>query len=145
MEEFDHSRCVNTWIARVVDGAPAPRVIEAFEAAFGALWQRAHLTLGEVTLAAIVNRVLCSAENQFRFLATLTVDETKLDCEQLRVTAPTLPHEQLVDGIRFVLVELITVVGNLTADILTPALHAELCNATSERTQPLPGERAPHE
>jgi len=142
MEEFDHSRCVNTWIARVVDGTPSPRVIDAFEAAFAALWQRAHLTLGEVTLAAIVTRVLCSAEQQFPFLASLKLEEAKLDCEQLRVTAPSLPTEQLVDGIRFVLVELMTVVGNLTADILTPALHAELCNASPERTQPSPGERS---
>jgi hypothetical protein len=107
-------------------------VIDAFEAAFFALWQRAHLTLGEVTLAAIVERVLCSTEDQFPFLSTLKLDETKIDCEQLRVTAPSLRQEQLVDGIRFVLVELMTVVGNLTADILTPALHAELCNTSAE-------------
>ena len=50
MEAFDHRDRVNAWIARVVDGRPRPRVIDAFEGAFAALWQRAYLTLGEVTL-----------------------------------------------------------------------------------------------
>jgi hypothetical protein len=145
MEEFDHSRCVNMWLARAVASAPGPRVIDAFETAFSALWQRAHLTLGEVTLAAIVTRVLCSAENEFSFLSALKLHEAKIDCAQLRATAPRLRHEQLVDGIRFVLVELLTVVGNLTADILTPAFHAELCNASPEVPEPSPGERVPHE
>lgn len=141
MEEFDHGRCVNTWIARVVNGTPGLRAIEAFEAAFAALWQRANLTLGEVTLSAIVNRVLCSAEHEFPFLSSLKLDGARLDCEQLRVNAPSIPREQLVDGIRFVLVELMTVVGNLTADILTPALHAELSSVSPESAQPSPGGR----
>jgi hypothetical protein len=33
---------------------------------------------------------------------------------------------ELREAIRFVLVELLTVLGNLTAEILTPALHAEI-------------------
>jgi hypothetical protein len=145
MEDFDHRLCVNTWIERVVDKASGPQVIDAFESATAALWQRAHLTLGEVTLAAIVKRVLCSAESQFPFLSALKLDETKINCEQLRVTGPSLGLDQLVDGIRFVLVELLTVVGNLTADILTPALHGELCNASPERPNHPPGGRVPHE
>jgi hypothetical protein len=36
----------------------------------------------------------------------------------------------LREAIQFVLVELLTVVGNLTAEILTPALHSELSNIT---------------
>ena len=35
---------------------------------------------------------------------------------------------ELVEGIRFVLVEFLTVLGNLTAEILTPELHSELSN-----------------
>src|SRR5258706_14912604 len=147
MEDFDHRPCVNAWIERVVDDTPNPQVvIDAFESASSALWQRAHLTLGEVTLAAIVKRVLCSAEYQFPFVSVLNLDETRINCEQLRVAAPNLRHDQLVDGIRFVVLELLTVIGNLTADILTPALHGELCNVSPERPQPSsPGGRVHHE
>jgi hypothetical protein len=147
MEDFDHRRCVDAWIERVADHMGGAPMIDAFESATASLWQRAHLTLGEVTLAAIVKRVLCSAEDRFPFLSALKLDETKINCEPLRVTAASLRRDQLVDGIRFVLVELLTVIGNLTADILTPALHGELCNASLERAQPAPprGGRVPHE
>ena len=40
--------------------------------------------------------------------------------------AGALQHRHLAEGIPFVLVDFLTVLGNLTADILTPVLHAEL-------------------
>jgi hypothetical protein len=40
---------------------------------------------------------------------------------------------ELVAGIRFVLVEFLTVLGNLTAEILTSELHAELSNIVLPR------------
>jgi hypothetical protein len=126
LEDVDHRGCVNRWLGPVAEGRSVTQLIDTLERGFSALWLRAYLTLGEVTLVAIVKRVLWSAEEKFAFLSKLDVDETGLRCDELRKSADTLGAAQVVESIRFVLVELLTVIGNLTADILTPPLHAEL-------------------
>lgn len=126
MEDDEHRRCVNAWLARVANGKPVTELIDAFEVAFSALWQRAHVTLGEVTLAAIVTRVLHSAAEAFPFVSPIELHATGINCDALRESVADRPADQVAEALGFALVELITVVGNLTADILTPALHAEL-------------------
>ena len=60
-DSADHGAYVHAWLARAAPRAgaiPAAGWIGLIERAMGALWRRAHRTLGEVTLAAIVDRVL---------------------------------------------------------------------------------------
>jgi len=121
----DHHLTVNEWYERVARGRTVAALIQAFEAAFATLWQRSNLTLGEVTLTAIVERVLHTATEQFPMLKGVEVGPSGLRCEDLRTQAG-VPDDELSSAIRFVLVEFLTVLGNLTAQILTPALHAEL-------------------
>lgn len=134
--ENDHSACVHAWLARTKD-LPAERLIQVFEHGFDVLWARAYQTLGDVTLTAIIDRVLFTAAEQFPDFSSLRIQSGKLQCEDLRKRAQSLEHDRLEDGIRFVLVEFLTVLGNLTAEILTPALHSELSNDA-----PLEGARA---
>jgi hypothetical protein len=122
----EHAAAVDAWLARRAEGASRERLVEALDEAFGALWRRGLLTLGEVTLGAIADRVLVVASGRFPILSPLRVAEGGLACEGLRDRASELSPAELTEAIRFVLVELLTVVGDLTAEILTPALHAEL-------------------
>ncbi|MGD0677131.1 MAG: hypothetical protein ABSC94_17080 [Polyangiaceae bacterium] len=134
MLDEDHSACVSTWMERAAKGLPSDRMVQAFEEAFAALWQRAHRTLGDITLTAIVDRVLYNGAERFPILSTLKVEATGLRCEGLYEHAQGAPTGQLTEAIRFVLLEFLTVLGNLTADILTPALHAELAKLAVDRT-----------
>jgi hypothetical protein len=131
--ENDHRACVNAWMKRVAVGQSSARLVQSFDDAFAGLWRRAHLTLGDVTLKAIVDRVLCNAAEEFPFLAGLTVDAAGLRCQELHGTAASVTRDELADGVRFVLVEFLTVLGNLTANILTPALHAELSKSNPSK------------
>ena len=108
------------------------RLLQLFEQGFAALWQRAHQTLGDVTLTAIVERVLYTAAEQFPFLSSLEIEASGIRCQELRERAGTLHRDQLAVGIRFVLVEFLTVLGSLTAEILSPALHSELSKVAPE-------------
>lgn len=98
-----------------------------FEAALRVLWGRTKTTLGEVTLTAIAERVLSKASEKFPLFSTLKVEPTEgIQCRELRKGIGSVRDPALLEGIRFVLVEFLTVLGNLTAEILTPELHAEL-------------------
>lgn len=127
MHRAAHRDCVDAWMLRA--GAaelPPEELVQTFDEAAAALWQRALVTLGEVTLGALFERVLCTSTEQFPLLAPVTVGAEGLSCEGLRAQASAVPREELASALRFVLVEMLTVVGNLTAEILTPALHAAL-------------------
>ena len=128
----DHGACVNAWMERGVSGSPPDRMLHAFEETFAAMWRRAQMTLGDVTLAAIVDRVVHAARERHPALAPLQVEATGLRCDGLRQRAASLQGSQLEEGVRFVLVEFLTVLGDLTDEILTPALHDQLSSGRAK-------------
>ncbi len=101
-------------------------LIDVLERALDALWLRAHLSLGEVTLMAIVDRVLHQASEKFPHLAALKVDTNGVNVGELRASAPALDVKLLEESLVFLVAELMRVFGALTGEILTPGLHAEL-------------------
>ncbi len=145
--ESDHERAVNAWLQGVA-ARSTEELLRAFEAGFGALWQRAHLTLGDMTLVAIVDRVLRTAKEQYPVLASIEATPSGLCCQRLQTlqtlqTLPGIRHGDFADAIRFVLTEFLTVLGNLTAQILTPALQAELSRGPPVTAHPAIKDRVP--
>jgi hypothetical protein len=94
-----HIDRVDAWLRRARNLPPAA-FREAFQRTFDAICERARLALGEITLGAIVGRVLDESRARFHWFGR--------------------------PAARFVLVELLSVLGLLTGEILTPALHVEL-------------------
>lgn len=127
MVNLDHNACVSRWMERAAKGLQPEPFVDAFDKGFAALWRRAHQTLGDVTLMAIVDRVLHNAVEVYPVLSTLSVDSNGLQCDELRKRAASSNDQHaLEEGGRYVMVEFLRVLGNLTADILTRSLHAEL-------------------
>jgi hypothetical protein len=135
-EKNHHDTRVDAWMAWAATDRPE-RLFEAFEGSFGAMWRRAYLTLGDVTLIAILDRVLYTAAERFPVFSSLEVNAKGLQSDRFRAIADGSSRDDLGEGIRFVLVEFLTVLGNLTGEVLTPALHAELAKATVDA---VPGE-----
>jgi hypothetical protein len=131
-QQNDPRAIVDAWLDRAGRGLPVDLLLQAFQEAFDALWRRAHLTLGDVTLMAIVDRVLCNTAERFPELSSLRVEPAGLWTQALRDRAERLKVDELLDGIRFVLVEFLTVLGSLTAEILSRALQAELVKLAQE-------------
>lgn len=136
----DHAAYVDEWLEGVDPALPPAVVASLFEAALGALWRRTEVTLGEVTLAAIVDRVLFTAAEKHPFVATITVGRAGPDFAAFREEAPR--HTDIRAAMRVVLVEFLTVLGHLTDEIMTPALHAELSNAVPAVQPVTPGRAA---
>jgi hypothetical protein len=125
-DEANHAACVDDWLERTTKALSPELVLQLFETALGALWRRSQVTLGDVTLTAIVDRVLYNAAERFPLFSSLKVEPSGVRWQELRERADSLHDSELRDGIRFVLVEFLTVLGSLTAEILTPELHANL-------------------
>ena len=68
-EHSEHQAAVAAWTQARIRDAFASALLAAFEAAFGALWRRSYLVLGEVTLVAILDRVLTTATECYPLLA----------------------------------------------------------------------------
>jgi len=122
-----HAQSVDAWLeASDRDRSPEQRVA-LFEAAATALWSRSRVTLGEITLAAIADRVIYRAAEEYPAFEGVQVEPTgALQLDALRERAAAIPPKELAGAIRFVLVEFLTVLGNLTAEVLTHDLHATL-------------------
>ena len=81
-----------------------------------------------MTLAAIVDRVLIVSAEKFPTLAALRLDpEGRVSCRELNDGSTEL--DVLRAGMRYSLVELLRVIGDITADTLTPGMHEALANA----------------
>lgn len=118
---------VDAWLKRSAKDASADVMLGLFEAAFETLWTGTKSTLGEVTLTAIAGRVVYNAAERFSLFSSLKVDPASgIRIDELREQLASLRDSDLREGLRFVLVEFLTVLGNLTAEILTPELHAKL-------------------
>jgi len=143
IDESDHIACVDAWLNGAATGLPRERQLELLERGFNALWQRAHRTLGNVTLTAIVDRVLHTASEKFPLLSGLEVDATGMQGLEQLARLRELDARELASATRFVLLEFLTVLGRLTAEVLSPALHAELRQVTSHHQGP--NESASHD
>jgi hypothetical protein len=121
-----HAACVGAWLEGASEGLPAGRLIDLLERACDALWSRVRPTLSDVTLGAIFERVVHATSERFPAFASLEVGPSGLLFGGLRARAEGLRKEELVPALRFLLVEFLTVLGHLTAEVLTPALHTAL-------------------
>lgn len=122
-----HAAVVDAWLERSAKDLSPELRLRLFDAVLGALWNRIITTLGEATLTAVAERMLSDAAGAFPFFANLTVEPAHgFQCGRLREQIDTVPVAELNAAFRFVIVEFLTVLGRLTAEILTPELHAEL-------------------
>src|ERR1044071_5626145 len=128
-DDNNHIKCVNAWMKRAATVSP-DQLAGLFEKAMSALWHRTYSALGDITVAAIVDRVLYNAAEKYSVLSSLKLDRNGVNFAEFRQKAGSINDRELKEAIQFVLVELLTVVGNLTAEILTPALHSELSSVT---------------
>jgi hypothetical protein len=121
----DHDACVAAWMRRIGE-LPPRELLQAMQLGFGAVWIRAHRTLGVVTLVAVGRRVLARASESIPLLGSLKVDADGLHCDELDARAEALDASGLRAGVQLVLVDFLTILGRLTSEVLASDLHAEL-------------------
>jgi hypothetical protein len=131
-DPYDDAACVGQWRRRLGDDLDQAELIRAFERAYRVVWNRAQLTLGDVTLVAIGDRVLHDAVEEHPLLRSVRLDVAGISCAELERAAAALDMAELEGAVRTVLVTLLSVLGRLTAGVLTPPLHAALSDDRDE-------------
>ncbi|HRI69209.1 MAG TPA: hypothetical protein PK156_33495 [Polyangium sp.] len=121
--------CVDAWMKTLAANPPSLAVdalLRHFQQALDAIWHQAHEPLGEVTLNAIAARVLFISKERFPGLSGINIGRNGISLDELQERTNTLRPPELSESLRFLLTELLRVLGVLTANVLTPWLHAEL-------------------
>lgn len=137
-DEGNHAARVAAWLSRAPEELGPGALLDLLDNGLHAVWQRANVTLGDVTLTAIADRVLYTVAETHPLVAALKVGPAGFRFDDLRAER----HVRAADVrevARLVLTELLTVLGNLTAEILTPSLHAELDGVRPDGTRPEDG------
>lgn len=147
-DEITHADRVDRWLGKAAKGLSKERRVLLFEQALGALWRGAHVTLGGITLGAVTERVLYYSTEKYPFLSPLKIEADGVQFEELKKSLPAVKDATITEAFRFVLIEFLSVLGNLTAEIITPELHAELSKVaiTGEKhSQPPPSRQGEEE
>jgi len=121
---FDHAALVEDWVKQREAGLSSERLRMLFDHGLNAVVRRANQTLGEITLTAIVDRVLYEGKKSYPWLDRVEVKTLGVSLKGINVNA--LPKDELRFGLRLFLISLINLLGYLTAETLTPPLYDEL-------------------
>ncbi len=118
-----HSKLIKEWEHTNANGLNSDQHVRLLEKAIRAIELRAETTLSVVTLTLILDRVLHESKDRYPLLSEAFIESNRLSFEKMHNHHKS---ENLIEPIRHVLVELLTVLGRITADILTTPLNKEL-------------------
>jgi len=124
-----HSELVSTWEEKSANGLSLVEHIRLLERGILSVERRASQTLSRVTLLVILDRVLQQSKNKFPILSQVSIEPSSLHFE-IDSNLDVQKHGQLIEALRFLLIELLNVLGRITSDILTIPLHVELLKVT---------------
>ena len=141
METGRHERSVDAWLSARTTRGDESELTTLLLGGLRAVWDRARPSLGGVTLAAIFQRSIRTAERRHRELEQLGLRVS--DRGLFELTSASAPRVVLRDAVACVIAEVLRAVSRLTADGLTPALHAALASATGEDPRDLVLRRPP--
>jgi hypothetical protein len=126
-----HARLVDDWLVRAAGGLSTDQLVRLFQDALSTLRGRTLNTLSELTLHAILDRALHQGRSKYPILAGVTLGPNGISLEGVSV-AGSSPAEA-TEAFRFLLLEYLTIVGNLTGGIMIQPLHRELSKIRLQR------------
>lgn len=121
----DHIEYINAWQELAAKGLPSERLACLFGETLKKLSKRASYSLNKVTLMAIVKRVLYQSSGKYPVLSNLKVESTGIPTEQFKDQFSQADPKELREAFRFFIDELLTILGDLTANILPTSLEEE--------------------
>lgn len=129
-QEDKHSKLVEDWTKINAKGISLNDHVLLLEKAIFVIEQRARMTLSDVILQVILDRVLHQGQEKFPVLSEAKLDNKNLISLELVHNKKNHSSEDLKDSLQYLLIDLLRVLGKITAEILTVPLHKELLKVT---------------
>lgn len=126
-----HFRQIEQWALKRLTNLSREELILAFDRVFLRVWAKAVLILGKVTLQAVLDRVAHVSSEKYPWLAPNLIYHESMSLAELLQEKSSISDAELKLGLSFFLGEFLTVIGSLTAEIITPQLHAALLDDNS--------------
>jgi hypothetical protein len=122
----EHAPLVDAWIRETTNDLSSQRLVQLFGEGIQALEKRTLVTLSDVTLGAILDRVLHDSQKKYPFLSGLKIGPTGISFDESLPRIDQQEPARVIESFRSFLIEFLTILGNLTGGILTKPLHQEL-------------------
>ena len=127
-----HIKQVEAWESRNAKDVSEKELPKLYAKAIQAIERRSLGTLSSVTVLVVVDRVIHETKEKFPLLNRIKTVSNGIDFSAL-FEATDVGSVELQQALRELLIELLSVLGNITADVLTSPLHKELMGVTNER------------
>ncbi|HYX35637.1 MAG TPA: hypothetical protein VE954_21275 [Oligoflexus sp.] len=126
-----HFIFVDQWIDDSLGTLPREALLNSFQQALIAVWCRAQQTLGQITLLAVGDRVAYLAQESFPWLSSVQVETSGIMLKVVPKELSDLDQSNLLDGLRFLLGEFLSVLHELTAGVISAQLKAAVLKSTT--------------
>ncbi len=126
-----HERHVAEWEKINCAGLGPEPLLHLYANAIEAIERRSLATLSSVTVKVVVDRVLHELSPKYSVLFGAVIEADRLNLKPMLEKNHSLHTEQTREALRAVLLKLLNVFGNITADVLTVPLHLELMEVRS--------------
>lgn len=130
-----HQKQIEAWEKANLLNQPPDIQIKLYIKAFKLIEQRTLKTLSTVTLLVVLDRVLSESTEKFQLLSDIKIDQKGFIFDGLVSNIHGHSSEKFIEPLHYLLVVLLSVLGNITADILSTPLHQELFKVTVELLQ----------
>ena len=122
----EHAKKVDEWISKSVVGLEQVDQARVLASAILEIENRVLLTLSSITWKAILERALSQSSEQHPLLLGIKVEAHGLSIAGLLPSLQSEHTNQVIESFRFFIIEILTIVGNLTAEVLSEPLYRVL-------------------
>jgi len=126
-----HVKQVEAW-KRLNGGVSAKELPQLFINGILAIRRKSLVTLSNITVTAVIDRILLECKERYPVLSAITSDSEGLHFNKFYDHMMDLKPEEVQEALQELLIELLDVFGKITADILTKNLHQELMTVTAQ-------------
>lgn len=128
-----HLQKVTEWENQNLVGLSAWEKCELYGKSIDAIIARANKTLSAITITVIIDRVFHQNKIIFPLMNDLEINFNNKILSHF-VNNKKQQHSELLQTLRCTLIEILRVLGRITADILTSPLHNELMSVKAMAT-----------
>jgi hypothetical protein len=94
------------------------------------LYGKAQVSVSDITLKAILDRVLHNSSSLYPLLSAIRIENSGLNFDELNINLRLYTEAEVKAAFHYLMTEFMFIIGKLTGEQLTPLLHKEIMNGT---------------